>query len=269
MKRYIKYLGFLFLLLIAVAAQSQVCCPKFTLGADFQPCDSSCHAPGPYGGAGGNPSVGGGIIVACKNQTHTYTVYPNLSPSFTYTWSVIGGTPTSFTGNPMVINWGNTNQGFIQVIITDAATGTCRDTIRRQVCLVDGPTASFTFAPNPVCLAPSLVQFTSTSVGASSFYWDFGDGSYSTLQNPTHAYAVANTYTVTLTVSTASGGGGVAQPERDCKCKDTAKATITVINKKGIDIHTDDCRMLCSGDTVKYCTSTTGCTGLNWVVNVR
>lgn len=37
---------------------------------------------------------------------------------------------------------------------------------------------------------------------------------------------------------------------------------------KGIDIHTVDCRkMLCPGDTIKYCTSTVGCTGLNWVVN--
>lgn len=269
MKKYIKYISLTLFTLLVLQAKSQFCCPKFTLGANFQPCDSTCTSPGPNGGAGGNPSTGPAILTACKGQAHVYTVYPNI-PGFTFTWTVIGGTPTSFVGNPITVTWGNSSQGFIQVIIKNLDS-TCRDTITRQVCLVDGPKASFTFLPNPVCLAPSFVQFTNTSVGGSSYYWDFGDGGSSTLQNPTHAYALQGFYTVTLTVSTASGGsGGVAlPPERDCKCRSTVSAVITVSNLKGIDIHpVDSCkRMLCTGDTTKYCTSTTGCTGLNWVVN--
>src|SRR6267154_309866 len=108
MKRYLKYISIVLFTLVVIQAQSQICCPKFTLGADFQPCDSACTTPGPNGGAGGNPSIGGGIIIACKNQSHTYTVYPNL-PAYTYTWTVLGGTPASFVGNPNVITWGNTN----------------------------------------------------------------------------------------------------------------------------------------------------------------
>ena len=253
---------------ISQAAAPAVCCPKFSLQPDFEPCSTSCNKnPGPLG-INVNPVPGSdpALIIACKNITHTYTVFPNL-PIYTYTWTVIGGTPTSFTGNPIAITWGNSSMGFIQVIIKNADSS-CRDTIRRKVCLEDGPLASFTFAPNPVCLAPSLVQFTNTSVGGSSYYWDFGDGSSSTLQNPTHAYTTPGNYTVVLTVSTATGSSGAVGQGRDCKCRDTASAIITVSKLKGIDIHTDDCRkMLCSGDTVKYCTSTTGCTGLNWVVN--
>lgn len=266
MKKYASIITAVLFVLLALQARSQTCCPKFTLSADFQPCDTTCNKPDPHHG-GGNP--GGGtaqemMIVACKNSAHIYRVIPNL-PGFTYTWTVTGGTPTSFSGNPITITWGNTTQGTITVYVSDAS-GNCRDTIRKKICLVDGPTASFTFAPNPVCLAPSTVQFTNTSVGGGVYYWDFGDGTSSTLQHPSHAYAAPGNYTVTLTVSNASGGG--AQPERDCGCTDTASAVITVSNLQGINIYTDDCRkMLCNGDTVKYCTNTAGCSGLTWVVN--
>src|SRR3954462_5314748 len=108
MKRYLKYIGILVFSLVGINAQSQIGFPKFTLGADFQPCDSSCTA-NPNGPANPGPSVPGGIIVACKNQSHTYTVYPNL-PAYSYTWTVLGGSPASFLGNPNVITWGNTNQ---------------------------------------------------------------------------------------------------------------------------------------------------------------
>lgn len=46
------------------------------------------------------------------------------------------------------------------------------------------------------------VQFTDLSVGVyDSYYWSFGDGRYSTEQNPEHFYNIPGFYTVTLTVS--------------------------------------------------------------------
>ena len=243
-----------FVLLSYTSYSQSVCCPKFSITADFQPCDQSCR-PDPT--PGGIPS-----FIACKNIAHTYTVIPNL-PGFTYTWTVLGGTPASFTGNPIVITWGSSTQGFIKVVITNA-DGSCQDSVVRKVCLVDGPKAGFTFAPIPVCLN-SLIQFTNASVGGGNYYWDFGDGNTSTLQNPAHVYTSAGTYTVTLSVSSAGGGNGSAGG--DCKCRDVVTAVIVVGNLPGVDIHTDDCRkMLCKGDTVKYCTSTS-CTGYVWSVN--
>jgi PKD repeat protein len=44
------------------------------------------------------------------------------------------------------------------------------------------------------------VTFTDLSSGATSWLWDFGDGSTSTDQNPTHVYTSDGLYTVTLTV---------------------------------------------------------------------
>lgn len=45
---------------------------------------------------------------------------------------------------------------------------------------------------------PLLVTFTNNSTNADSYEWNFGDGSTSTLENPTHIYNVVGVYTVSL-----------------------------------------------------------------------
>lgn len=53
---------------------------------------------------------------------------------------------------------------------------------------------------------PLTVQFTDTSTGSPALWnWNFGDGSTSTEQNPTHTYFSAGTYDVKLAVSNAAG----------------------------------------------------------------
>jgi len=53
--------------------------------------------------------------------------------------------------------------------------------------------------------APLSVTFTDTSTGGTpaEWLWEFGDGAYSTAQNPTHVYTSAGTRTVKLTVANA------------------------------------------------------------------
>jgi len=45
----------------------------------------------------------------------------------------------------------------------------------------------------------------STGGTIASWFWDFGDGSTSTSQNPTHVYSQAGAYTVALTVTSSTG----------------------------------------------------------------
>jgi PKD repeat protein len=71
------------------------------------------------------------------------------------------------------------------------------------------PVASFT-VPNSVCEG-STISFTDFSTNSpSTWSWDFGDGTSSTQQNPTHAYAVGS-YTVSLTVSNNAGTNTTTQ----------------------------------------------------------
>jgi len=68
-----------------------------------------------------------------------------------------------------------------------------------------GPVAGFT-ADRTTGAVPLDVQFTDTSSGSPvSWYWEFGDGNTSTVQNPAHSYTYAGTFTVNLTVTSAEG----------------------------------------------------------------
>ncbi len=50
------------------------------------------------------------------------------------------------------------------------------------------------------------IQFNNTSTGyGSQFNWDFGDGSTSTVENPSHAYTSPGTYNVSLTITNSIG----------------------------------------------------------------
>ena len=58
------------------------------------------------------------------------------------------------------------------------------------------------FAFNRPVTCGGEVEFTNTTINsASTFIWDFGDGTTSTLANPTHIYSSTGIFNVTLTVS--------------------------------------------------------------------
>jgi len=63
------------------------------------------------------------------------------------------------------------------------------------------------FAASPISgKAPLNVKFTDKSSGSpTSWKWDFGDGTSSTLKNSAHTYNKAGKYTVRLTVKSAAG----------------------------------------------------------------
>jgi len=71
--------------------------------------------------------------------------------------------------------------------------------------LMAQPVANFT-ANNTSGCAPVVVQFTDQSTGSpTTWYWNLGNNTTSTLQNPSTTYTTAGTYTVTLMVTNASG----------------------------------------------------------------
>jgi len=67
------------------------------------------------------------------------------------------------------------------------------------------PIANFTVGET-IGIAPFAVRFTDTStVLATSWLWDFGDGNTSTQENPVHTYPAPGNFTVTLTAKNRGG----------------------------------------------------------------
>jgi len=234
----------------------QVCCPDFILKDAIEICppEGQCQ--------GGTAPNGHGSMAACKLSIHTYTVYPNTAP-YTYSWTVTGGTPASPTGNPMAITWGSGSTGFIKVVISG---GGCLDSISQPICLIDGPKANFTAAPNPVC-SGSPVHFVNTSTGGGGYLWDFGDGTTSTLANPPdHVYLVAANYTVTLTATDMGAPKQGTDIRTPCGCVSTYSKVIQVLSGAGPTIETTCCYgTRCPGDTSSFCTPLV-CGTYNWIV---
>lgn len=68
-----------------------------------------------------------------------------------------------------------------------------------------GSAAAFTYVNNSS--PPLSVTFTDTSTNnPTSWLWDFGDGTTSTVRNPSKTYAVGGSYSVKLTVANSFGG---------------------------------------------------------------
>lgn len=63
------------------------------------------------------------------------------------------------------------------------------------------PVANFNFTTEH----PFTVVLTNNSTSATSYEWDFGDGTYSTDKSPKHRYATKGVYKITLTVKSVSG----------------------------------------------------------------
>ncbi len=73
------------------------------------------------------------------------------------------------------------------------------------------PVADFSGTPTTGTV-PFDVVFSDLSSGTpSSWSWDFGDGTTSTQQNPTHTYTTAGAYTVSLTATNADGSDNLSR----------------------------------------------------------
>ena len=73
------------------------------------------------------------------------------------------------------------------------------DSVTKQVRIAVNVKAQFE-TPASGC-APYEAVFNNTSLGGTGFLWDFGDGTTSTDEYPTHQYATPGTYLVTLTAT--------------------------------------------------------------------
>ncbi|MCB9232296.1 MAG: PKD domain-containing protein [Bacteroidia bacterium] len=194
-------------------------------------------------------NFGDGSYATSQNATHTYnqpgnyvvclTAYnscgydstcqtitigcPPIVAAFGY--NVSGSTVTFFdqsTNNPTNWYWnfGDGQSGYTQnpthtyanggvyTVCMTAFNNCDADTICQVItvnCAL--PTGGFTYG-----IAGNSVYFTSQAGnGANQFYWNFGDGTNSTSQNPSHTYAQTGTYVVCLTAYNSCGYDSTCQ----------------------------------------------------------
>ncbi len=64
------------------------------------------------------------------------------------------------------------------------------------------PTASFIIIPT----SNNTLQFNSIPVNDANYYWDFGDGTFDSVQNPSHTYSANGNYLIKLKVTDKKTG---------------------------------------------------------------
>ena len=143
-------------------------------------------------------------LTGCKPLTVNFTgIAKNI---VTYTWDFADGNIAVVTDSLISHTYINAGDFLPKLILTDA--GGCSvpifglDTVK-----VTGLTAGYTLSASTFC-SNGTAQFTNTTVGndlITSYAWNFGDGSTSTAQHPSHYYAAPGIYPISLTVASQSG----------------------------------------------------------------
>lgn len=124
--------------------------------------------------------------------TNTSTVATGTITS--YNWS-FGDGVTSTQQNPAHAYSLSGNYSVKLVVITN---GGCRDSITKVVTILPQPIGvAFSVNANSQCLSGNNFVFTanaSVSGGSVSYFWNFGDGVTSIIQNPNHVYTLTGSF---------------------------------------------------------------------------
>ena len=192
--------------------------------------------------------------------TKTSYITVNARPQVSFTASdTVGCAPlhTQFTdlstpGSGTITNWqwdfgdGNSSiqqnpshtytQGIYSVVLQVRNDKGCVATLTKPAYIQAsaGVDADFSMNVNGACNPPVTVNFTnlSTGPGTLSYFWDFGDGNFSTQPNPVNVYTAPGSYSIKL-VTISTGG-----------CRDS------IIKTNAINIGVNDASFTASADNV-------------------
>jgi len=112
-----------------------------------------------------------------------------IAGTYSFTFSAPGYTSKTVTGVTVT----NGAATLLNVQLTPAAS----------------PSTHFTGVQNDIC--SGTVQFTNTSTASTSYMWYFGDGTSSSLVNPSHTYTSNGVYTVMLKAFNCKGADSLIQ----------------------------------------------------------
>jgi len=154
-----------------------------------------------------NFSLTGNICLPSGTATfnNTSSISDGTGALLSYLWN-FGDGNTSTSTSP-IHNYANTGS-FTVTLIATSNNGCIDDTVRTISNIYSQPQAIYSVDKTESCFG-SIISFTDQSTAANStitqWLWNFGDGTTSTIQNPTKTYSSPGTYNITLNVNSAAG----------------------------------------------------------------
>ena len=126
-----------------------------------------------------------------------------IGQNATYAWTSTGA-GSQIGANPQMTF---VNGGCYDVTLIATLNGCTNSTTSASlICVQNYPIANFYTSPGSFSESNQTLSFINTSIGASGYIWDFGDGSLSNEENPNHYFqGIASAETVTLLASTSMG----------------------------------------------------------------
>ena len=159
-----------------------------------------------------NPTASFTAVNNCEDSTVSFSNTSSIPEGSitTYKW-YFGDGDSSVNGSPSHVY---SAAGTYNVTLVVWSDNGCRGEVTQSIEVYPNPTADFTFSN--VCKNETFSATDQSSVASgsiTSWFWQFGDGTTSTNQNPTHDYAASGNYDVTLTVVTNNGCSNTTSKE--------------------------------------------------------
>ncbi len=127
----------------------------------------------------------------------TFLTNSNAENEFFWNFGATANPATSEEYGPHVVTFTETGTYHISLRVLN---GLGYDMAETEIHIIDDPVADFDYS-----ITDNLATFTNHSLFGSIYLWEFGDGTTSTLPNPTHQYQPGDTYVAKLTVSNICG----------------------------------------------------------------
>jgi len=133
------------------------------------------------------------------------------TPPYTYRWN-FGDGQSSTSQNASHTYSASGNYAAI-LTVTDSQSATATNSVSINVTATPGQLLATASGSPTSGLAPLAVSFTGSATGGTPPYtynWNFGDGSSSSAQNPSHTYSTIGNYTANLTVTDSGSANASA-----------------------------------------------------------
>ncbi len=136
---------------------------------------------------------------------YTVNLTDRSTGAVAWSWDFGDGSPPSVLPNP---SHTYTAAGNYTVRLTVTNRNGCSNTrVKTDYIKISPPSIIFTNLPDSGCapLTINPVAIVNAPDGVSSYFWNFGDGTNSSLPNPTHVYNTPGSYNISLAVVTNGG----------------------------------------------------------------